>query len=74
LEVKFDDDYEDIGRHSESGYLRKLSSTQIPQKVVFTGCLKIDGVLLFVKVLTEQVRFTVSLCLIFAPFTPLRPT
>ncbi|GMH82299.1 hypothetical protein TrVE_jg11839 [Triparma verrucosa] len=56
LEGKFDNNYEDIGRHSESGYLRKLSSTQIPQKVVYTGCLKIGGVLLFLRVLTEQIQ------------------
>ncbi|GMH70699.1 hypothetical protein TL16_g05474 [Triparma laevis f. inornata] len=56
LEGKFDNNYEDLGRHSESGYMRKLSSTQIPQKVVYTGSMKVDGVLLFLRVLTEQIQ------------------
>ena len=54
LKTTLDDNYEDIGRHSESGYLRKLSNTQLPKKTVWHGSRVVDGGLYRAEVLMTQ--------------------
>ena len=55
LATNFQDDYEYIGRHSESGRMRKVSQGQVQMDVVFEGALKVGGETMVCSACTEKV-------------------
>jgi hypothetical protein len=54
LATNFQDDYENIGRHSESGRMRKLSQGQVSLKVVFEGPLQVGRSLMLCTACTDS--------------------